>query len=126
MKSFERRIQKLEDQFNTKEEEKIIILLHKHYSSKYEEIHKGVCSYGEGKNCPLYKEKYEEAKKNNRTNTMIIMLPCFKDEECPLCTDSFPIPTSQSDQSNQKKNLKNKEGSSLDKIDVPYNNIKKI
>ena len=101
MKSFERRIQKLEDQFNTKEEEKIIILLHKHYSSKYEEIHKGVCSYGEGKNCPLYKEKFKEAKKNNQSKTMIIMLPCFKDGECPLCIDTPPTPTSQRDKRNK-------------------------
>ena len=109
MKSFERRIQKLEEQFNTREEEKVIIVLLRHYSSKYEEIHKGVCSYSEGKNCPLYKEKYEEAKKNNHSSTIFITLPCFKDRECPLCIDTFPIPTSQRDQSNQKENLKNKE-----------------
>jgi len=105
MKSFERRIQKLEEQFNTREEEKVIIVLLRHYSSKYEEIYKGVCSYGEGGNCPLYKEKYEEAKKNNQSCTIFISLPCFKDGECPLCIDSYPIPTSQSDKSNQKGNL---------------------
>lgn len=102
MKSFERRIQKLEEQFNTKEEEiNVITVLLRHYSSKYEEIYKGLCSYGEGKNCPLYKEKYEEAKKNNHANTIFITLPCFSDGECPLCTDTFPTPTSQSDQSNK-------------------------
>jgi hypothetical protein len=123
MKSFEKRIQKLEEQFNTKEEEKVIIVLMRHYGSKYEEIHKGICSYEKGKNCPLYKEKYEESRRNNHSGTIFISLPCFKDGECPLCMDTFPIPTSQSDQSKQKENLKNKE---LDKIDVPYNPIKKI
>ena len=104
MKSFESRIKKLEEQFNTKEEEeKIIILLHKHYSSKYEEIHKGVCSYDGGSNCPLYKDKYKEAKKNNHSGTIFIMFPCFKDGECPLCIDSFPTPTSERDTRNEDK-----------------------
>ena len=101
MKSLERRIKKLEEQFHTKEEESVIILILKHYSSKkYDDIHKGVCSYGEGKNCPLYKEQYEKAKKNNHSGLIFITLPCFSDGECPLCADTFPIPTSQSDQSN--------------------------
>ena len=102
MKSFERRIQKLEEQFNTKEEEKnVITVLLRHYSSKYEEIYKGVCSYEKGKNCPLYKEKYEEAKKNNHSGTIFITLPCFRDGECPLCIDTLPTSTSQSDQRNK-------------------------
>jgi len=95
MKSFERRIKKLEEQFNTKEEKTIITMLLRHYSSKYEEIYKGVCSYREGKeNCPLYQEKYEEAIKNNHGSTICIVLPCFSDGECPLCMETPQI-TSQ-------------------------------
>lgn len=126
MKSFERRIQKLEDQFNTKDEEKIIILLHKHYSSKYDEIHKGVCSYGEGENCPLYKDKYKEAKKNNQSGTIYIMFPCFKDGECPLCIESFSTPTSERDKSSKNEKPKNKEGSNQNKSIDPFKKIKKI
>lgn len=122
MKSFERRIQKLEEQFNTKEKEiNVITVLLTHFGSKYEEIHKRVCSYGEGKNCPLYKEQYEEAKKNNHSNFIFITLPCFKDGECPLCIDTSPIPTSQSDKRNKDikettQHIQNKNNDNFKKI----------
>ena len=126
MKSFERRIQKLEGRFKINEEEKVIIILHKHFSTKYAKLHVSECSYGEGKNCTLYEEKYKNAKKDNPSNPIMVVLPCFKEDECPLCLNYFPTPTSGRDESNKNKKPKNKERSFPNKNDAPFKKIKII
>jgi len=94
MKSLESRIKKLEEQLKAdNQNEKIVMVLHFHDSPWAKKYHmkcphlEDEKTYGE---CPLYEERYQEAKQRNQPGFLTFTLPCFKEGECPLCLGKRP------------------------------------
>jgi hypothetical protein len=110
MKSLESRIEKLENILEfVHQNEEVIILIEVIYS-KCAETYNDQCPYIENdknyKHCPLYEQKYLEAKQISKPGTIVFFLPCFQEGECPLCLDSPNTPTGKGDIRNKNQERK--------------------
>ena len=114
MKSFEHRIRKLEQNLKVdKQDEQIIIILRNYYTDCAEKYN-SKCPYlkeddEDSSGCPLYEERLKKARERTPDGLIMFTLPCFKEEECPLCLDPPGTPTGQRKKSDKTPKRKENE-----------------
>ena len=113
MKSLESRIEKLEKHLKENNQNETVVIVRNFSYGPCAQKYHVQCPYLKNEEmygpCPLYEGKYLEAQQKNEPGFLTFNLPCFKEDECPLCLGK--IPTTPTGQSKERNNHKRKDDS---------------